>query len=128
MSSGWFKMFPTNYSFRNLIYRGRLVFENTYFRLILLSIIVYWFYFLEINYDRHYANKWYEKACCDCGIKGWSWGFRNCMFSQSYRSFLHKIHKELEKVNDNVMSVSKCKKKTFHTFRFNEKTRIYSES
>ena len=41
------------------------------------------------------------------------------------RSFVHKICKELEKENDNVMSISK-RKKTSHMFRFNENIWIYS--
>ena len=45
-------------------------------------------------------------------------------FLRVARSFGHKIRLELEKENDNVMSVSK-RKKTFHTFWFNEKTRTY---
>ena len=44
-------------------------------------------------------------------------------FLRVARSFVHKIHKELEKENNNVMSVSKHKK-TFHMFRFNENTQI----
>ena len=46
-------------------------------------------------------------------------------FLRVTRSFVHKIRKELKKENDKVMSVSK-RKKTVHTFRFNENTRIYS--
>ena len=38
-----------------------------------------------------------------------SWGFKNYTFSQSFK-IVHKIRKELEKENDNVTSVSKCKK------------------
>ena len=64
-------------------YNVRLVFENTYFWLILFSINLYCFYFSEIDNDRLYANKWNEKACCDWDIKGWSWGFWNFSFSQS---------------------------------------------
>ena len=47
------------------------------------------------------------------------------LFFRVARSFVHKIHKELEKENYCVMSVSK-RKKTSHTFRFSEKPRIYS--
>ena len=43
-------------------------------------------------------------------------------FLRITRLFIHKIRKELEKENDNVMSVSK--QKTFHTFQFNENTEI----
>ena len=56
----------------------RLVFENTYFRLILFSINFYGFYFSEINN----ANKGYEKECC--GIKAWSWDLEIASF-QSYK-------------------------------------------
>ena len=66
----------------------------------------YCFYFSEINNNRLYANKWNENACCD-------WAFKNCTFSQSWK--IHKIHKELEKENDNAMSVSKCKKHSTHS-------------
>ena len=45
-------------------------------------------------------------------------------FLRVARLLVYQIRKELEKKNYNLMSVSKHKK-TFHTFQFNEKTRIY---
>ena len=42
--------------------------------------------------------------------------------------FGYKIRKKFEKGNDSVMYISKRKKETFHTFWFNENTRIYTYS
>ena len=58
-------------------------------------------------------------------VKAYDGDLEIACFLRVARSFVHKIHKELEKENDNITSVSKPKK-TSHTFQFNENTQIYS--